>query len=299
MYNTLFSLAGSLLLLFSNNADVPFNEAEMIRLETHLPGVAVCINQKLPPDLIVEHREGNVFSYYQSSNEVVLTEPWNGTLSADFVHLLYGAARRHWLETGIFPVHSACVGTDEKGYVLIVGASGAGKTSTSLYCAQAKGQKIYSGDKTLIKISDDLSMLALGHTQVFSIRAENAGRWNSMVESSYDQSGRQVVKLKKKYLTQKEEVQIKAIAMIQLNEGNESLQELSPLSALHTLYPFFLDVERADVILGEGKALLDGNISLEAKTREVSKLAGSLKNIPAYRLTGSLDYVCSHIAEML
>ena len=294
MFEKFFVLAGSLLALFSSNSDIAITEHQMMQLEAHLPGFQEVKEIPRDPDFQITHLESEVFELHQGPSSVEIKEEWNNHLSPDFVHLFYGIARKEWLNKGIFPIHAACVGSEE-GYVLLVGHSGMGKTSSTLECAKVHGLKIFSGDKTLVEIDDCFEMNAIAGTKVMTVRAHDKERWDGMPDEFFDTAARRTFRLKPEYSSPNQQESIIAIVVLQLNDGRNSCVSISPESAVHTLYPYFMDTERADVLLGGGEDVFDGSITLEVKREHVPKLASSIKRIPTFKVTGSIEYVCQKV----
>src|SRR4051812_44373203 len=123
-----FYLLGSFALVLQNPASLHLPKDFVNKVNAHLPGVSEQIQEDSPSAKPIE-------------KGVVDT---SSTLPGDMIHLLYGMARKHWLEHQIFPVHSACVGNSKVGYFLIVGENGAGKSTTALNLIANHGAKLYS-----------------------------------------------------------------------------------------------------------------------------------------------------------
>lgn len=294
LFNQFFLLAGAVIALFSSNSSIPISENDMLQLEAHLPGIQPIDSSK--PDIHITHYESNTFEMNQEGSHVELQEKWDHHLSPDFLHLLYGLARREWLNRGIFPIHAACVGFDE-GYVLLVGHSGAGKTSTTLECALNHNLQIFSGDKTLVKIDEKDTMLALAGTKAMTVRSHDRNRWDAMMSDYVDSDARRTFRLKPHFCSPDENVEIKAIVILQLNDGKKSCERLP--NAIHTLYPYFMDMERADTLLRGGAGLVDGSIDPEVKRTHVPKLARSVEKIPTFKIIGSMNYVSEKIERLV
>jgi hypothetical protein len=295
-----FSLDGNRTARFTTDASISLSDAQILMMGAHLPGLK-SIDKVEKTDIQITHVESSESSLIQNGTQVILKDQWSNKLSPDFVHLFYGVARISWLEQGILPIHAAAVGND-KEYILLVGHPGAGKTSITLQAASNLGLKVFSGDKTLIKLENDTdsSMTGIGGTAVMTLRQEDLVRWPNLEQKVTKVGDRSIFKLDSNQYTTSGAVKIKAIVLVQLNDGAAKFQKLSTISSLHTLYPYFVDTERADVILAGGNALLDGNPKevAEVKTRIVPALRNSLMKVPAFQAVGSLSFVVGKISEM-
>jgi len=291
MFEHYFSLAGSLVACFVCDTPLPINEQEVMALGAHLPEITLLEERPDKIDFTIEHRERSPFSLHQSMGRVTLQEEWHGRLSPDFVHLFYAVAHRSWLNNGLFPIHAACVGDEERGYLLLVGAAGAGKSSTTLSCVREHGLRMFSGDKSVIQVDELGAMHAIGGTKVVTTRLRDDDRYAEMAEEKMEKGGRRIFRLKESYSATADKVAIKAIVILRLNDGYDHEERLSPLSALHTLYPFFMDSERGDVLLDGGNALYDGGLTREQKLNNAPRLAQAVKKLPALQLIGSMDFV--------
>lgn len=294
-----FILAGALAATFSTTNNLTLSKEQILYLEARIPGLQQVEKLDKSPNFSLNHIDSPDFSFSDAKNRIIWQEKWRGKLSPDFVHLFYGVARRAWLEKGIFSIHSACVGTDEKGYILLAGRAGSGKTSTALTSARKLNLRIISGDATLIKPTSDQKLKILGGTKVLTIRSKDKFRWPEF-ENQFDSLGdRLVLKLPANQIgTSSKIMHVKAIVLIQLNDGHNSVKELTPVNAAHTSYPYFMDFERSDVLLDQGNTLFNGDINDTQKKKVVRLLAAAIRQTPAYELSGSMDFVISNLKDI-
>jgi len=81
-----------------------------------------------------------------------------------------------------------------------------------------------------------------------------------------------------------------------LNDGVQDWRELQPTSALHTLYPYFLDTVNADIVIG--KDVFNGSVSQETKKYLAGRLGKAVERVPVYSAAGSLSFIVEKIAGM-
>jgi len=293
-----FSLAGGVGALLTSTTPLTLDAAQRQHLAAHLPGIQPLSASPQNVGVHIEHIESDTPGLQQQGGHIRLHDKWDGQISPDFAHLFFGAARSAWLDKNMYPVHAGCVGNDEDGYVLLVGHSGVGKTSATLQSALGSGLHIFSGDKTLVTIENNGDMQAIGGTKALTIRTEDRNRWPNIPKDGETNGGRYTFNLKPEQYAATPAVKIKAIVLLNLNDGTTKCKKLTPLSALHTLYPFFLDTERADIVAAGGKVIFDGAPSQAVKKQLVDRLGTSLENVPTFAITGSRERVASLISTI-
>lgn len=203
----------------------------------------------------------------------------------DLYHLLSGVARQHYLENHLYPTHAACLGLDD--LVLLVGHSGSGKTSIALELLKDKEMKLFSGNTTVVSFEDD-SVMAVAGTPTITARAgdlkERFAAQQYADRGAFSLAGAQYANPGK----------IKAAVVVRLNDKAQEWNKLSSISAIHTLYPYFLDTVHADTVVC-GKFVHDGAIRPEVKSYLAMRLADTLPRIPVYTACGSLPFVAGRI----
>ncbi|MBK8204297.1 MAG: hypothetical protein IPK68_18940 [Bdellovibrionales bacterium] len=293
-----WTLGGGVTVEFKSNTPFHLTREDLVNLSAHLPGFRECSSGTCRPNLFLNHIEGDSSSIRleQQRGAVTISARWGSKLPPDFIHLLYGAARKEWLNNRIYPVHAACIGNEKDGYVLLVGAPGSGKTSLALNHAIHHGMKIFSGDKTLITIGSNGVMEAIAGTKTITVRSQDIGRWSAVKKMNAHQFGDRIsFQLPSEFYAKSPRVPIKKIFLVGLNDGVQDYSELSSMSALHTLYPFFMDKQREDILIGGDRAIFDGTTGADVRAGLSRELLSSLQNIPVYKVTASLNGVTSFI----
>ncbi len=282
-----FSLPRNFIGRFSSDKDIEIGQKELLLLEAYVPGIEfVSGSQRF--DVTVWHKEDNDQKMVFDGCNITLYGEWNRELSPDVYHLISGVARQHYLRNNLFPVHAACIGLDD--LVLITGHSGSGKTIVSLDLLQKASQKMYSGNKTVVDLAENGTLKAIAGTKTMTLRTSDLKRQVRGIEYG----DRTAFRLDD---TQYAEAgKISSIFLVRLNDGVQDWRELSSTSALHTLYPYFLDTVNADVVIG--KDLFDGSTPPETKEYLVRGLGEVLQNVPVYSATGSLSFIVDRIMGM-
>jgi hypothetical protein len=208
----------------------------------------------------------------------------------DLLFLCYGVVRLHWLKVGLYPVHGACLApADRDGLRLIVGHSGVGKTALTLSCV-ARGEKVFSGNKTLVKIEDGV-VTAVAGTLPITTRAEDAARHLDAASIKTGYQGRSAFYLADHCYAGSAPRAVKLVVLPRLNDGVEKSKKLSALSALHKLYPYFIDAVNADIVLSGGKVVLSGSPPGGAQAQLASSLAVALAGLSVCEIEGSLAFI--------
>jgi hypothetical protein len=244
-----------------------------LQLGAYVPGLT--FTSKRPVDLTLDHKISDTPSLECKGTHITLCMPASDKFPDDLYHLLYGIERRELMKRGLYTVHAACVGKNGN-YMLIAGHSGAGKTTLTQKLIDGHDMKLFSGNKTVIRIDADGGMTAIAGTKTMTALDSKQKRY------AYELSARDYAEAS--------EVKIKSIALVRINEGVEETQTLSPLSALHTLYPYFMDAVNADIIVN-GRDVFDGTPDTQAKSRLTQALRDIFKTLPVRKHSGSMDFL--------
>lgn len=288
------ALPGALIVRVEHFRPVFANEQARLLLSAYLSGVAFLEAPAVKVDLTISCRESIAKGLRRSNTHIILNDGYHGDGSLlDLIHLLYGATRLLWLKRGFYPVHSACIGNDD-GYVLVVGHSGSGKTSIALELAKSE-QRVFSANKTLVSLGDG-NLLAVAGTRTITTTAEDASR-HSIGGVRVGYVGRSAFLLDDQMYAAASTVPVRKIAIVRLNDGAKECSSLSPDSAMHRLYPFFLDVMNADVILCGGEEVFTGTPPRNSRQSLVEGLRSCLAKVPVCAVTGSMEFVTVTLRE--
>ncbi len=268
-----------------NTTSPVFDEARARLLAAaYLPGLQFADQAVEAPTINITVADSTVKQLVVRGRNILLSDRWNGDGSLlDLLHLTYSAARRHWLRRGLYSVHSACVVADGHA-TMLVGHSGAGKTTVAMELVNA-GAKLFSGNKTLVTISGG-SMIAVAGTRTMTTRQNAAG---APAGSGY--AGRLAFALADDTYATETPIPIGAIALVGLNDGVADTSKMEPTSALHRLFPFFLDTVYADtVVLGGGDVYFSTPPRGCQKALSIS-LSQALTKVHVYSVVGSKNYI--------
>ncbi len=280
MADYFFSLPGDLTARFKT--DCAITEQEQLQLGAYVPGI---VPIKVPPDnpdIIIEHVCSDVPRLEDGGAYIKLYAPHSKKLPVDLYHLFYGVERRELLKRDLYSIHAACVGKDND-YALIVGHSGAGKTTLAQKLVKECGMKLFSGNKTVVRFKEDGGVEAVAGTRTMTTLDKRLTR------HAYEMSAGEYSKEKT--------VPIKSIAIVRVNDGVREAQRLEPLSALHTLYPYFMDTVNADIIVN-GKDILNGVSSVDTKEKLALSLGKAIDSLQVFRYSGSIDFLSQKVFQL-
>ena len=266
-----------------SDSEFSVGERENLLLNAYVPGYSQSSGYVTPS---IRHCESANNWFTSDDNLAIWHGIWNHHIPLDAIHLLAGITRKQYLTSGFFVAHAACVGLDD--LILLPGHSGSGKTAIALELMKRHGMRLYSGNTTVMQANEDGTLTTIAGTKTITAKTtENK-------HSGIPYGDRAAFMLADHEYAQPEK--IKAIALVRLNDGRQDCTELSPDSALHTLYPLFMDTVHADVLVA-GK-VFDGSISNDKKELLAHMLRIAVERTPAVSLVGSLDYIVDSIARL-
>ncbi len=287
------SLAGNLHIAITSDRELVLGEKEELLLGAYLPDVKVLESSPGKIDMTLHHVESADISVAAGSDEIEIHDTWGEVFPEDLPHLLYSVARSIWLKRGYFPTHAACVG--DTTFTLLPGHSGVGKTTTALEAVERYGQKLLSGNTTLMQFNEAGELQAIAGTRTMTLKTEDfeRGGYDSVRSMEYGNRTAFELSIEKQAEGPKN---IGRIALVRLNNGPCAWSEISPLSALHTLYPYFLDSEYADCIVGQGNAIYLGDTPTAARVRLTVGLKQVLEVTPVRTGIGTAQYLAEKVS---
>jgi len=283
-----FSLPRNFFGRFGSDEDIEIGQKELLLLEAYVPGIEFVSGSPRFDVTVCHKRADDQKMVVDGGGNITLYGQWNRKLSPDVYHLISGVARQHYLRNNLFPVHGACVGLDD--LVLIAGHSGSGKTTISLELLEKAGMKMYSGNKTVVDLTEDGTLKTVAGTKVVTARTDDLKHQVKGVQYG----DRTAFRLNNDQYAQAGN--IGSVVLVRLNDGVQDWRELQPTSALHTLYPYFLDTVNADIVIG--KDVFNGSVSQETKKYLAGRLGKAVERVPVYSAAGSLSFIVEKIAGM-
>ncbi len=223
-------------------------------------------------------------------SHVVLNTPCGDEFPMDGYHLLGAMVRESLLRKGTYSVHSTCIDGN-----LILAHSGGGKSSVLLECVQQEMEKVISGNKTLLCLHEG-KMRATGGTRTMTIGKEAFDQQVNMpIPDVKVYEDRVAFKLNSELYDEMPQ-NIQTIWMVKLTNGPLKYQKMSKMSALHKLFPFFMDRVNASVVLGEGEDVFQPD-DKEAEGKLPNLLFQALKDIQVFEVSGTRQDVAKLIKE--
>ncbi len=295
MTNLFFSLPGNLTLKIESDFLQILHPEDLLLAQAYLPGLKpISVPESTIADIILTHHQTTEPASFEETERctVVFHDTWTDRVSMDTFFLLYGLLRRALMDQHLFSVHAACV-EDDAGAILLVGHSGAGKSRTALALLQ-NGKRLFSGNKTVVAWTASGSMEAIAGTQTMT--RHNERKTKSEKEILYGE--REAFIVTEQPYTKRSHVPIRAIVFVRLNDGVESNEHLSHASALHRLFPFFLDLVNADVLIGTAGNILTDKRPEGIESFLIMHLKNSIKAIPVLRIEGRLQYLSETISSI-
>jgi hypothetical protein len=278
---TYFSLPAGLTGRLRSPYRVAHDPAARLQLRAYVPGLQFLEARPETLDLTLEHTPSVSPRLEENGPRVTLFASDDEPYPADISHLLYGIVRRELLQRGCCVAHAACVGKNGV-YSLIVGHSGSGKTTLAQRLIDRCGYDLFSGNATVLRFEGDNLMAIAGTSTMTALDKEGVRRAYELPSSSCAAPA---------------PVRIASIALVRLNDGVYETATLTMPSALHTLYPYFMDSVNADIIVN-GKDLFDGAPSSETRSRMIRDMARVLPTLPVRKAAGSLRFLERAVVDL-
>ncbi len=296
MSHLFFLIPHQLSIEVSSDADISFSDSEYLLLRGYVPGIVLLDTKPEKIDIFVQHTEANDPKIIQQENHIHIFDTWNKKFPIELCHVLYVLTRIQLLKQNLFSVHGACVGTDD-GYVLVVGHSGNGKTSVVLELLKNKDTRIFSGNKTVVSFDTNQKLTAVFGTPTITVTKNDKNKLDDLgVVNQVGYWERYACLLGLGNYASTSSVAIKAIVIIRLNDITQELVRVPSADIAHVLYPYFLDVVNADVVVGD--TVIVGTRPIGIEEYVVSHLHAIAENIPVYSMIGSSSFVSNEILKL-
>jgi len=274
-----------------------FDELTRLFLSAYTPGLKFFDNTETVPAFTITFVESDKKSVEVFDKEIVLHDSLSNNIPFDLYHLFYSISRKLFIEKNTYPIHSSCF--DNNGLVLVVGHSGSGKTTVAMNMIMNHGSKWASGNKTLLSFTPDEKIRVWAGTETTTVKQSDESMYANIIGEKVPYFDRLAFQLKQDYMYKfTPESVLKSIVLIGHLEGYSEFKELSSLSALHALFPFFLDVVNADTVLCDGGAVYSYEAGTPAKELLARNLEKSLRNTKIYSIKGSKNFVFDTLTKV-
>jgi energy-coupling factor transporter ATP-binding protein EcfA2 len=278
-------------------AGVRADDVVDLLMAAYVPGSQRVSKKPKKVDLVVSFPAAKKERVVKKGRHLFLYGPWGSQVPLDAYHLVYSIVRHAFLKHRLYPAHAACL-TNPKGEgVLIVGHSGVGKTSVALDLVMRHGWKLFSGNKTTVTCRAN-ALVATAGTRTMTIRDMERKKYERVIFAGKKYGARLAFSLDDQMYEQSSSLKIKSILLVRLNDGVRESRELSPLGALHTLYPFFLDAVNADTVLAGGSVVFSGETPQGVRESLARTLSKTLPRIPVHALSGPMKYLTEQMTRL-
>jgi len=289
--NNTFSVA------LKSDTSFDFSEKDLLLLKGHVPGIELLKEEPGKIDFSLEHIQSGEKKTLEEDGKLIIHDTWSKGLPDDVTHILYGISRRLYLSAFQYPVHGACIALPEKN-ILVVGHSGAGKTSVTLELLRDSQINIFSGNKTVVEFQSE-TLRAVAGTPTITVRESDFELFKEVEkEQEYEHWGRHTFLLPQHRYKNDDKLVIDAIAIVKLTSFKQSCEKQTYPSVVHSLYPYFIDSVNADIVLADFGKVFSGDTVTERKDTLVKNLSAVSRDIPVYFVTGTVDYIANKLKEI-
>ena len=295
-----FSFPSGFTILIILKGRVLFKEREYLLLRAYVPGIEIMeITQKNNinnPGLIISYYPSKYQKILYDDNNVIIYDDWSKEIPVYFFHLIYSISHDVLLKNGFYTVYSACVGKKDQ-WSLLLGHTGAGKTTVMLNLLYNYRFKMFSSNKTILKFKKVFGLEAIEGTTTVTCKNSDYTKLK-IIDNSTNFVNRIAYRLPDRYSISKNKVKISRIYFIKLNPGVEECVKLNNFESIVSLCPLFLDYINSDTILFNGKDLYSGiSVDTQLKKKILFSLKKSIIHIDVYSLNGSLDFISNTIKK--
>lgn len=255
----------------------------LCELLVHLPQIHE-VQVHNTPHLTIKFEQADHAYIHVQDYHIFIKGLWNNSSKQDIPHLAYSLLRQYCIDHEIYPVHSIGIHN-----TLFIGHSGQGKTSLALEAIK-EDLPVFSTDRTLLHFDSGQLISRLG-TSLLSIRSQHSHciDYNKTPALTHYTGERELCYYKQ--MTQPNTIE--SIVLFQFSKDPLFIERISATSALHQLYPYFLDVVKQDVLLSQSllfsgynnnhvKQLLACHLESWLKEHHVSFYSGTKEDIIQY-----------------
>lgn len=280
-----------------SNCLFTIGEREELLLQAYVPGSSFTNDEQTQSVATIRNRaSANEKSLIVDGEIILIQDDWSKLLPLYLFHLIYSVAHKKWLTKNLFAVHSACVGS-VGNYDLIVGHSGSGKTTVALNLLRNSDLKLFSGNKTLVTLAGG-KLRGVAGTATVTCKDNDYNRHKDLLLHNTNFVNRSAARLKNEFYSYENDVLIRKIYLIRLNDGVEETIEMAEGEAVIFLYPYFLDYVNSDILFPFSNGIFDGTDTFSClKSSLLKSLGESIASIKVYSVSGSLDYISKTILE--
>lgn len=239
-------------------------------------------------DIIIEYVNSNDQKLIQEWSKYIIFDDWKDWFSFDVYFLLYSIFRVKVLEKWCFAVHSSCININGRN-VLIVWHSGSWKSTIAL-SLMMNGWKMISWNKTLL----DSDMNILAWTNTMTIRQNDESKYQSIIWEKLNYFNRTAFKLPSENYSYWGK--ITDIIIVRINDWVEEFSTVNPQSALHLLFPYFMDKVNSDAIVCWWNDIFVWNLTNHKSL--LKDIKNSLEWKSVYNIAWSLDFIVDKILKL-
>lgn len=255
----------------------------LCELLIHLPQIHE-IQSPNRPHLCIRFEQADHAYMHIDNYFISIKGLWNHSSKQDIPHLAYSLLRQYCIDHEIYPVHSIGI-----YHTLLIGHSGQGKTTLALEAIK-ENLPVFSTDRTLLHFDNGELISRLG-TSLLSVRTKHVNcidyhKTPALIGYSGERELCYYKQINQPNI-------IHSIVLFQLTEQPLFIERISSTSALHQLYPYFLDVIKQDVLLSQSllfsgfnsnhvKQLLACHLESWLKHHHVSFYSGTKEEIIQY-----------------
>ncbi len=289
------SLPGGLTACIESDSEFFYGPETVLLLQAYVPGVEIISQVPEQVDIQIQHSESEKFHLEDQGVALHLSSPWKGRIDLEVFLMLYAMLRRKLLLGKLYTIHGACIQKNDP--LLIIGHSASGKTSILLKLVEKYNYQVFSGNKTVVSFSA-AGLLPIAGTKTITVKKADQGLSAAIPSGGFPYWDRYAFQLPAKAYFAGQALPVRTIVLTRIDDRRSSCRRIEPITAVHKLYTYFLDVINADVVFGNGKGLVSSETTRESKQYLVDALRVALADIAVYDYVGTADSMADAIAAL-